>query len=119
LGLATEHRPIFLELSIIFLLSINEPLIWLISFGYIMHRVVISIFLVIKTVLIILSAGIAILLFIKVAELRTDTFAYKVTGKNAYENLVEGLRRAYGKNIKSPEDAPLWNKIFIHRLGML
>ena len=112
LGHATEHHPIFLELSIIFLLSIIETLIWLVSFGYIMHCVVISIFLVTKTVLIILSAGIAILLFMRVAESRADAFACKVTGKSAYDNLVESLRRPYGKNIKSPEDAPLWSKIF-------
>jgi len=108
LGHATEHHPIFLELSIIFLLSISYPLIW---FGYIMHREVISTFLVIKTVLIILSVVIAILLFMRVAESRADAFAYKVIGKSAYENLVEALRRAYGENIKSAEDAPLWSKI--------
>jgi len=111
LGHATEHHPIFLELSIIFLLSIIEPLIWFVGFGYIMHHVVISIFLVIKTVLIILSAGIAILLSMRVAESRADAFAYKVIGKSAYENLVEALRRAYGKNVKSPEDARLLSKI--------
>jgi hypothetical protein len=108
LGHATEHHPIFLELSIIFLLSISYPLIW---FGYIMHREVISTFLVIKTVLIILSVVIAILLFMRVAESRADAFAYKVIGKSAYANLVEALRRIYGENIKSTEDAPLWSKI--------
>lgn len=111
LGHATEHHPIFLELSIIFLLSIIEPLIWYVSFGYTMHRVVISIFLVIKTVLIILSVLVAILLFLRVAESRADAFAYKVIGKSAYENLVEALRRVYGENIKSTEDAPLWSKV--------
>ena len=111
LGHATEHHPIFLELSIIFLLSIIGPLIWFVGFGHITHPVVISIFLVIKTVLIILSAGIAILLSMRVAESRADAFAYKVIGKSAYENLVEALRRAYGKNVKSPEDARLLSKI--------
>jgi len=48
----------------------------------------------------------------RVAESRANAFAYRVTGKSTYDNLVEALRRPYGKNIKSPEDAPLWSKIF-------
>lgn len=108
---AKEYHPILLQLAGILLVSIIDSLIFFTAFSYIIPLVNITLLLVIKTLLVVLSIGVASLLFLRVAESRADAFAFKIIGEKAYENLLEILRIKYGKNIKSTEEAPLFSRI--------
>ncbi|MBB5254219.1 M48 family metalloprotease [Sulfurisphaera ohwakuensis] len=108
---AKEYHPILLQIIGILLVSIIGSLLFFTPFSYIIPLINISLLLVIKTLLVVLSIGVASLLFLRVAESRADAFAFKIIGEKAYENLLEILRIHYGKNIKSTEEAPLFSRI--------
>ncbi|QXJ32155.1 hypothetical protein J5U21_01806 [Saccharolobus shibatae] len=111
LGHAKEHHGVFLELASIILISLIMSLLWPVIYAY-MNLMSISTALITKTILATLAIGITIILLLRVMESRADSFTFKTVGESAYDNLVEILRRTYGKqNVNSTKEAPLHSRL--------